>query len=123
MKIALPVDENKIESTVCVSFGRAPFFMVYDTQTKQHEFIDNSLAAASQGGAGIKAAQLVADQQVEVLITPRCGENAAEVFSAAGIKLYKSVSTSIQETVAAFENNQLAPLTELHAGFHGHGGQ
>ena len=35
MKIAIPVDEKTLESNVCVSFGRAPYFLVYDTETRE----------------------------------------------------------------------------------------
>ncbi|NLM58994.1 MAG: dinitrogenase iron-molybdenum cofactor biosynthesis protein, partial [Clostridium sp.] len=51
MKIAIPVDEKSLESNVCVSFGRAPYYLIYDTETKESVFLDNS-AAASTGGAG-----------------------------------------------------------------------
>ena len=122
MKIAIPVDERNLEASVCVSFGRAPYFLIYDVKTKESIFIDNS-AAASQGGAGIKAAQAVVDSQVGALITPRCGENAAEVFNAAKIKIYKMMNSSIKDNIAAFEEDTLSLLDEIHSGFHGHGGE
>lgn len=123
MKIAMPVDEQSLESTICVSFGRTPYFMIYDTQTLFYTFLDNSAAASSQGGAGIKAAQMIVDQNVEALLTPRCGQNAAEVFEPTQTKIYKTVSTSIKETISAFTAGQLAPLTEISAGHHNHGGK
>ena len=123
MKIALPVDEKNIETTICISFGRTPYFLVYDTESKATDFIDNSAAASSQGGAGIKAAQLIVDHNVEALLTPRCGENAAEVFNAANVKLYKTSSTNIKEMIKAFDEGKLAPLTEISAGQHHHGGR
>jgi hypothetical protein len=49
MRIAIPVDEKSIKTSVCQSFGRAPYFLIYDTDSKESKFIDNS-AAASQGG-------------------------------------------------------------------------
>ena len=122
MKIAIPVDEKTMETSVCASFGRAPYFLIYDTETKESVFLDNS-AAASQGGAGIKAAQTVVDSQVGALLTPRCGENAAEVINAARIKIYKTNSNSIKDNIAAFEAGKLSLLDEIHAGFHGHGGE
>ena len=122
MKIAMPVDEKTMDSNLCVSFGRTPYFLLYDTETKESVFIDNS-AATSQGGAGIKAAQTVVDSQVGALITPRCGENAAEVFNAAKIKIYKMMNSSIKDNIAAFEEEKLSLLDEIHAGFHGHGGK
>ena len=77
MKISIPVDEKSLESNVCVSFGRAPYFLIYDTETKESIFLNNG-AAASTGGAGIKAAQTIVDNKVNTLLTPRCGENAAQ---------------------------------------------
>lgn len=122
MKIAIPVDDKTIESSVCISFGRTPYFLIYDTKTKESVFLDNS-AAASQGGAGIKAAQTVTDSQVGFLLTPRCGENAAEVIHAANIKIYKTINNSIKDNIVAFEERKLSLLDEIHSGFHGHGGK
>ena len=120
MKIAIPVDEKSIKSSLCLSFGRAPYFLVYDMDTKESVFLDNS-AAASQGGAGIKAAQTIVDNDVKALITHRCGENAAEVIKAANIKIYKIIFNSIQSNIDAFVEGKLPLLAEIHAGFHGHG--
>ena len=120
MKIALPVDNNSRDTGICPSFGRAPYFLIYETETKKSTFIDNS-AIASQGGAGIKAAQAIIDQGATILITPRCGENAAEVITAAGIKIYKSASDSVADNIAAFTQGKLTVLEEIHPGLHRHG--
>ena len=120
MKIAIPVDNNDLNTTVCMSFGRTPFFMIYETETKEHTFLDNS-AAASQGGAGIKAAQILSDNKVDAVLVPRCGENAADVFKAAGIKLYKTTGDSVKENIGAFMEGRLALLENIHPGFHNHG--
>ncbi|NLO48629.1 MAG: dinitrogenase iron-molybdenum cofactor biosynthesis protein [Clostridiales bacterium] len=118
MKIAIPADEKSLASNVCVSFGRTPYFLIYDTETKESTFIDNS-AAASTGGAGIKAAQAIVDNNVNALLTPRCGQNAADVINAADIKIYKTSSASIKDTIAAFVDGKLPLLDDIHAGFHG----
>lgn len=122
MKIAIPADDNCMEANVCQSFGRTPYFMIFDTDSKETTFLDNS-AAASQGGAGIKAAQNIVDSKINVLITPRCGENAAEVIKAANIKMYKSMNDSILENMIAFSEGKLALLSEIHPGLHGSGGE
>ena len=121
MKIAIPVDEKTLESSVCASFGRTPYFLIYDTETKESVFIDNS-AAASTGGAGIKAAQTIVDNKANALLTPRCGQNAADVIKSADIKIYKTTSASVKDNIAAFIDGKLPLLDEIHAGFHGHGG-
>ncbi|NLA71243.1 MAG: dinitrogenase iron-molybdenum cofactor biosynthesis protein [Clostridiaceae bacterium] len=119
MRIAIPVDEKNIDSNVCMSFGRAPYYLIFDTDTDESEFVVNT-AATSAGGAGIRAAQIVADQKVDVLLTPRCGQNAAEVIQAANIKLYKTSGTSIKDNIDAMKAGTLSPLDEIHAGLHGH---
>ena len=121
MKIAIPVDEKSLDSNVCVSFGRTPYFLIYDVDTKESVFLDNS-AAASTGGAGIKAAQTIVDNKANVLLTPRCGENAAEVLKSADIEIFKTTSASVKDNIDAFIDGKLSLLDEIHAGFHGHGG-
>ncbi|NLL38237.1 MAG: dinitrogenase iron-molybdenum cofactor biosynthesis protein [Clostridiales bacterium] len=120
MKIAIPVDNNDLNTTVCMSFGRTPYFLIYEIESKEHTFLDNG-AAASQGGAGIKAAQVIADNQVDAVLVPRCGENAAEVFKAAGIKLYKTTGDLVKENIDAFMEGKLTLLEDIHPGFHNHG--
>jgi predicted Fe-Mo cluster-binding NifX family protein len=121
MKIAIPVDEKSLESNVCVSFGRSPYFLIYDTDTKKSVYLDNS-AASSAGGAGIKAAQMVADNKANILLAPRLGENAAGVLKTADIKIYKTITASAKENIDDFIDGKLSLLNEIHAGFHGHRG-
>lgn len=120
MKIAIPADEKNISTTVCISFGRTPYFMIYDTDTKESLFIDNG-AAASQGGAGIKAAQALADNEVNVLLTPRCGENAADVIKAAEIQMYRTTTGSAMDNINLYLDGKLTLLEDIHPGFHNHG--
>jgi len=79
MKIAIPVEDKSIQNNVSLSFGRSPYFLIYDSETKESTYLDNS-AAANTGGAGIKAAQIIVDSNVNILITPRCGQNASDVL-------------------------------------------
>lgn len=120
MKIAIPVDVKDIESKVCESFGRAPYFLIYDTETKEGTTIDNG-AAESTGGAGIKAAQIILDQGIEALLTPRLGTNAADVLKSAKVAIYKTMPGSVKDNIDAFVAGKLPLLDEIHGGFHGGG--
>ncbi len=114
MKIVIPLDENKTD--VCVTFGRAPFFLVgNETAT---EILTNP-GAEAQGGAGIKAAQFVVDQEADALVTVRCGQNSADVFAAAEIQIFKASGTSAQENLEACLAGKLDKLTHFHAGYQG----
>jgi len=122
MKIAIPVNDKSMETSVCQSFGRTPYFLIYDVESKDSFFIDNS-GIASQGGAGIKAAQVIVDNGATALLTPRCGENAADVLNVAGVKIYKSIGESIQESISSYINGELLVLSDIHPGFHNHEGK
>ena len=78
MKVAIPTNERAMDKGVCKSFGRAPYFLIHDTETGGGGFIENA-AASSQGGAGIKAGQTVVDSGAKVLLTPRCGDRKSVV--------------------------------------------
>jgi predicted Fe-Mo cluster-binding NifX family protein len=119
MKIAIPVDEKSIDSGVCPSFGRAPYFLFYETTTGESYFLDNA-AVASQGGAGIRAAQVIADHGVKAVLTPRCGENAEQVLRRAEVLVYKSKPGTAKENIDALLADQLPLLGSFHPGFHGH---
>lgn len=116
MKIILPLDEDR--RAVCVSFGRTPLFLLRDTETNQTDILQNP-AANAEGGAGLQAAQFVVDTGASVLITMRCGENAAKVFAAAGVEIYHAEGTDAAENLTAFQNGKLQKLTHFHAGYQG----
>ena len=122
MIVAIPVEEKTTEIGVCPSFGRAPLYMIYNSEDKSLQCLENPAASAA-GGAGIKAAQFLVDSKVEAVITPRCGQNSAEVLEGAKIKIFKSVDGTAAENLNLFNKGTLAPLENFHAGFHGHGGQ
>ena len=114
MKIAIPLDENRQD--VCPVLARAPYFLF--AEGNQTEILENP-AAQSQGGAGLKAAQFLVDQQTDVILTVRCGQNSADVFAAAEIGIYKTKPGSASENLRAFQEGKLEKLDHFHAGFQG----
>ena len=119
MRIALPVDEKNEKTTVCMSYGRCPYFMIYDTEKNAYEYLDNG-ANSQTGGAGITASQMIVDAGCNVVLTPRLGENASQVLDAAEAKIYKTDKTlSASDNVKAYLDGKLSILSEIHAGFHG----
>ncbi len=117
MKIVLPVDTNSMQTEICQSFGRAPYFLLYDTEKNIDVFISNT-AAQSPGGAGIKAAQIIIDSGANAVLVPRLGQNACNVLKSAGIKVFKTISNGVVENINLYKNNKLSPLETVHPGFH-----
>jgi predicted Fe-Mo cluster-binding NifX family protein len=117
MIVAVPAEEQSLDSAICVSFGRASYYCLYDAKTKQSRFIANS-AADSVGGAGIQAAQNLVDEGISTLITIRLGENAAKVLDASRVSIVKALNASIADNINALLEGKLDPLDVFHAGFH-----
>lgn len=116
MKIAIPVNEDK--KTICPAFARAPYVLLQDTESGEKSAPLNP-AAAAEGGAGLQAAQFLIDNSVEVLITPRCGINSAEVLKEAEISIYKCQGEDAEENLALLQEEKLALMENFHGGFHG----
>jgi predicted Fe-Mo cluster-binding NifX family protein len=116
-KVAVPVNDQGLESKVAPVFGRATYFCIYDLETGKTEYVENA-GAISQGGAGIKAAQCVVDAGASLLFTPQCGDNAAEVIRSAEIEMYQSVEGTVEENIKNYQAGKLALLESTHAGFH-----
>lgn len=119
MKIGIPVEKKDESTQVAKSFGRSSDFFIYNTKTKDSMFIENQ-AKNSRGGAGITAAQTIVDNDIEILLTPQCGENAAEVLEKADIKIYKTEGVDLQENISKFINKKLTLLEDIHSGYHNH---
>ena len=99
-----------MESPICLSFGRAPFFLVMDTESGAFEIIENK-AEAVQGGAGIKAAQLVLDAGAEAVIAYRMGQNAFDVLKKAKVQLLRAEGEHA-EAAALFKAGKLKELDQ-----------
>lgn len=122
MKIAIPVNEKSIEEKISDNFGRPNYYLIYNSESQEEKYVDNTAAQLSSG-AGVKAAQILVDQKPDVLLTPRMGENAAIVVKTADIEIYKSLDRSARENIEAYLNGELEILQEIHSGHHGQGGK
>lgn len=96
--------------------GTRPYFLLQDGE--EGNIVENP-AAQVQGGAGIQVAWFLADNNANALITVRCGQNVADVFTATNIKIYKSVHKTAADELTAFSDGKPEELTQFHCGFHG----
>lgn len=111
MKIAVTAKKNTgLETDIDPRFGRANYFAIVDTVNMDVNFIANT-AAESSSGAGVGAAQLIADQNVDIVISGSFGPKAFNGLSAADIKLYSVNGGTIKEAVEDYNNGVLQQLT------------
>ena len=125
MKIAVSVMENSLDSQIDPRFGRCQYFLIVDSETMELEAVSNKGAIAS-GGAGIQAAQTIANKGVSVLITGDIGPNAFKILSAAGIKVITVSTGTVREALERYKSGssqQASGATaEIHAGIKGRAG-
>lgn len=98
MKVAISATGRDLDAEADPRFGRCRYFIIADPQTMEFEALDNSDAMAA-GGAGVSAAQAIADKNVQALLTGNCGPNAYQVLAAAGIQLITGVSGRVKDVI------------------------
>ena len=89
MKIAIASEKSNIESLICPTAGRAPYYLIFENK-ELVETIKNPFAVGS-GGAGFSVVQMLSDKNVELVIAGKLGVNMISALEGKGIK-YKEVS-------------------------------
>ena len=119
MKICISSTGNDLNAKVDPRFGRCQSFLFVDTDTLETEAVPNPAATAG-GGAGTKAAQLVADKSVEAVLTGNVGPNAYTALEAAGIKIYTGITGTCREAFDLFKQGKVSsvsgPTVKNHSG-------
>ena len=117
MKICVTSVSGDLDDQVDPRFGRCPYFMIIDSETMEFNAISNDSTNAAHG-AGIQAAQTVANICVKVVITGNVGPNAFNVLSATGIKIVTGASGSVKEAVEKYKSGQLQETGNPTVGGH-----
>ena len=125
MKVAVTASGDSLDAQADPRFGRCAFFVVVDVDSMEFDVIANT--AAMQGsGAGIAAAQLVANSGADAVIAGNYGPNAHQALSAGGIKAYIGPPGTVRQAVEALKAGRLqevtGPSVPAHFGMGGGGG-
>ncbi len=104
--IAITSSGQNLDSKVDPRFGRSQHFLILNKNGNLDEVVSNPGVGARRG-AGVQAAQTIADQGVEVLITGNIGPNAFSALQAAGIEIFLTGAVSIKEAFEKWNNGEL----------------
>jgi predicted Fe-Mo cluster-binding NifX family protein len=120
MKIAITLKENAgLDSAVSPIFGRCPYFMLIDADTKDFTIKENP-AVNESGGAGIRAAQYMIDEKVSAIISGDVGPKAGSVLLAEGITIYQHHGSTAADSIQAYLEKRLEQLftssVDAHSG-------
>jgi len=79
MNIAVPSMGKLSASSVSSSLGRSPFIVIYDDKTKKYSSLSKS-GFNVQDGSGIRTANLIIRNNIDVLLTMEIGRKAYSVL-------------------------------------------
>lgn len=101
MKIAIASTGNTLDAQVDNRFGRCSYFIIYDTETKKHEVIDNPNKEANEG-AGPATVKLIASQNVNKVV---CGQFGFKIKSLMNDLEIQMITPQEPKTVEAIINS------------------
>ena len=107
MKVCFTAQGATLESPSEERFGRAPFFIIVESDNGSFEALKNPFADGG-GGVGPKAAQVLITNNVKALVSGQLGGNAKEVLVAAGIATYTyNAGGPVKDALDQFTKNTL----------------
>ena len=119
MKLVVSSSGKSLDADVDPRFGRCRFFIVYDSETKVHEVLDNEGGSVSSG-AGVRSAQTVARSGAKAVVTGNVGPKAFQALEAAGLSVFTGASGSVQQAIDKHLAGDLKastrPSVESHSG-------
>lgn len=117
MKIVVTSGGNTLDAPLSPVFGRCPVYIFVETDTLEYEAIANPAVSAA-GGAGIQAAQFVAQREVAAVVTGNVGPNAFGVLQTAGIQMYLASPGTVRDAVQEFNQGNLQPVGDANVAAH-----
>lgn len=120
MMICVTSTGDNPDSAVDPRFGRCTYFIILDPESLEFKALPNP-NLDSAGGAGIQSAQLVANEEVEAVLTGNVGPNAYQTLSALKIKVFIGACGTVRQAIADFKAGKLQEMAG--ASVAGHFGQ
>ncbi len=107
MIIAFCSTGTTMDAPLSGRFGRADYFLFFNTETKDVTARENSAKNAA-GGAGSQAVQQLVDAGAEAVIAPETGPQAFTALEQFSITPYRQGSSAnAADALEAFNNNAL----------------
>ena len=111
MKIAVSSTGKHFNGKVSEVFARCPYFVIAEIENekiKRVETMENKIAS-QLGQAGISAAQLMAEKNINAVITKNVGPRALDVLNQFNIGIYHGDGT-IKEVLQEFIDGKLEKM-------------
>lgn len=118
MRIAFTTSGSDLDAALDSRFGRAPKFLIYDTDFGTYHVKNNIQNLNAAQGAGIQSAMTLAEEHVDCVITGNCGPKAYATLDAAGIAIYTCEKGTINEAIGKLKNGTLTQSQKANVEAH-----
>jgi len=110
MRLCVPILEDRgVDSPVSLHFGRAPLFLIVDTETQVCQAVTNTNPGFSLGKCQPLAA--LSEIRIDAVAAINVGTGVIKALQSANIRLYKVESESIAKTIEGYQAGRLVEIT------------
>jgi len=107
MKILLATDGKTLSSKIAKRFGEAPYYLIYDAESKSFE------ARINPGhDDGHTALIDLLNENVKIFLLGNTGPNAFDVLKEGGAKMYLARNLIARDAIDMYLNYELEELTK-----------
>ncbi len=113
-RIVIPVVDNSgLNSRLSEHFGRAPYFMVVEINSKGEILSVEAIPNTSEhfGGFG-RPSDRILQLKPTAVITYGMGPRALNIFQQARVAVLRANAATVREIIEAYKRNELEELTE-----------
>jgi len=118
MKIAITAQGKELSSEIDLRFGRAKWIIIVDSETGDFDVHDNVVNLNAVQGAGIQTVQIIANLDVEVVITGNVGPNAFKTLNTAGVKIFLAEKQTVQNAIDSLKAGKLKEVDQANVEGH-----
>jgi predicted Fe-Mo cluster-binding NifX family protein len=113
MKVSVPVmDRSGMASTVGAHFGKVPAYAIYNTESGELNFLDNT--SEHLGGVGMPP-ELLSKADVEVVLCSGLGPKAVDMLTSLKIQVHVGAKGTVQDTLDAWKAGKLPKANQDNA--------
>lgn len=119
MKICIPTKtDSGHDAALSAHFGSAPFFTIYDTESKALESVKNQNQHHEHGRCSPRRA--VANMGADAVVAAGLGQRALVGLNESGIKVYKTKAKLVSDITNQVDGHLKDEMTLDSACVHGH---
>ena len=110
MKICIPIETNEgLKANVFAHFGSAPYFLIYNTQKRTFEVINNRDSHHVHGMC--HPLKVLESETINAVVCRGMGARAVQKLNEGRIRAYKASAETVQEIVERYMEGKLEEIT------------